>query len=112
MSRIAPAVALEVEERADGFCEACGGWLGVGMAEGPSFHHRHARGMGGAGNHMEWIDQAINLMLVHNLCHNIAPGSIHQNPDRSRRLGHIVSLGTDPTPIVVQVVRNLRELRA
>lgn len=108
MSRITPAVAEEVDERANGYCEACGWPLG----EVGEFHHRHARGMGGAGNHMPWIDTAINLMKVHGRCHNLDRGSIHQNPDRSRRLGHIVSLGVDPATIVIQVVRNLRELRA
>lgn len=108
MSRIPADVAEQVELRAWGYCEACGGPLN----EKGEFHHRHARGMGGAGNYMPWIDTAVNLMLVHSLCHNLHQGSIHQRPDRSHRLGHIVSLGVDPATIPVVVTRNLRDLVA
>lgn len=112
MSRIPRAVAAEVTYRAGGYCEACGGPLVGAMA----FHHRMARGMGGAGNHFPWIDTAANLMLVHGdlgwNCHNLTEYSIHQNPERSLRLGHIVPWGTDPATVPVVVARDLLELRA
>lgn len=114
MSRIPPRVVLEIERRAAGYCEACGGPLGHLRR---AIHHRHARGMGGAGNHFAWIDTAINLMLVHGdliiNCHNVTGYSIHQNPDRSERLFHTIAYGTDPATVPAPIVaRDLRSLRA
>lgn len=110
MSRIPEAEAEAVHERAGGYCEACayplGGW------PLPELHHRHARGMGGSGNHFPWIDLAVNLMLVHSACHNGARWSIHGRGDRSERLGHIVRYGTDPATVTVYTAQNLRELVA
>lgn len=118
MSRISMVQAELVIERASNwegclFCEACGGPVGSLKW---AFHHRHARGMGGAGNHFPWIDQAVNLMLVHGdlrvNCHNLSEYSIHQNPARSERLGHIVPWGTDPATVPFRAARDLQELRA
>lgn len=118
MSRIAAGQLSIIVDRAstwDGqmFCEACGGLIG---SLHWVLHHRHARGMGGAGNHFPWIDKAVNIMLVHGdvrlNCHNLTEYSIHQNPDRSLRLGHIVPYGTDPATVSVTVARDLRAIRA
>lgn len=114
MSRIPPREVQVVVERAGGYCEACGGPLGHLRT---ALHHRHARGMGGAGNKLSFIDTAVNLMLVHGdlvlNCHNLTEYSIHQNVDRSKRLFHILPWGTDPHTVPAPVVaRNLRELRA
>lgn len=70
-----------------------------------ALHHRLPLSAGGP-------NVAVNLMLVHGGCHNVAPGSIHQNPARSYRLGHLVRRGGDPAEIPVVAVANLRELRA
>lgn len=118
MSRVPGLVAAEVLDRAYApelgclVCEACGGLI----AGGHAFHHRHARGMGGAANDFPWIDTAINLMVVHGdlsrNCHNLTPYSIHQNPARSRRLGHIVPYGTDPATVPWVAEPRLLVLRA
>lgn len=109
MSRIAEAVVDALYQRAAGFCEACGGPMGAG-----AIHHRHPRGMGGT--RIEWIDRLPNLMLVHGdlrtNCHNLTEYSIHANPVRSYRLGHMVRRGQDPAVIPFETVRNLRELVA
>lgn len=97
----------DILDRANGCCEACGGpWGGEGMA----FHHRLALKHGGP-------NTVANLMWVHGgfriNCHNLHQGSIHQNPDRSRRLFHILPAGTDPETAPRPIaVRELRELRA
>lgn len=93
MSRVPDAVAEEVHDRADGRCEACGGYLGY---DGGCFHHRLARKHGGK-------DEVVNLMEVHPLCHNGHRYSIHGAPKRSRRLGHIVPSGDDPAEKAVEV---------
>lgn len=110
MSRIPPKVAEAVLERAQGHCEACGYVIWPGsMTEGGAFHHRQPRGMGGGSRPVDTLE---NLMLVHHSCHNVAPGSIHQNPQRSYELGHLVRRNSDPADIRVQVRRDLRDLRA
>lgn len=104
MSRIPPVVVAEVHERAHNYCEACGGFIAASGA----LHHRLPRSAGGE-------HTAANLMYVHGgfdrNCHNISQGSIHQNPSRSYRLGHLVHRGTDPASIAVQVVPTLHHLR-
>ncbi len=84
------------------YCEACGGLIGTRV---PALHHRLLRSAGGQ-------HTAENLMLVHSECHNVAPGSIHQNPTRSYRLGHLVHRGQDPATVPVIVARDLRDLRS
>lgn len=116
MSRIPTAVAVEVLARATDdeygalLCEACTHPIAGAYA----FHHRHPRGRGGS--RLPWIDTAVNLMVVHAYfgwnCHNLTEYSIHQNPARSRRLGHIVPYGIDPATVPVVGEPRLRELRA
>ena len=105
MSRIPPSVAREVIERAGPYCEACGGPL----TQAGAFHHRQPRSAGGT-------DTAVNLMLVHGgfswNCHNLTEYSIHQNPTRSYRLGHLVRRGMDPATIPVTLASDLSSLRA
>lgn len=118
MSRIPDRVVAEVLARAGSdilcclVCEACGGAIAGGYA----LHHRHARGMGGAANDFPWIDAAPNLMVVHGdlarNCHNLTAYSVHQNPARSRRLGHILPFGTNPASVPWTVEPRLMELRA
>lgn len=104
-SVITPEVAEEVIARAGGNCEACGGPLAGWRT---AMHHRKPRKHG---DH-----SAANLMLVHGdfnvNCHNLHQGSIHANPSRSHRLGHILYENEEPAEREVVVVRNLLELRA
>lgn len=92
-------------------CEACGERIG-GLRY--ALHHRHPKGRGGT--KLPWIHTAVNLMLVHGdfslNCHNLTEYSIHQNPTRSYRLGHMVRRGTHPAMVPVIVEPRLRELRA
>lgn len=95
-------------ERANWHCEACGGGLNTANREAYALHHRKSR--------RYHDDSPANLMVVCGAiwsnCHNLSEGSIHQNPARSRRLGHIIGEHDDPALIPVITVRNLRELRA
>lgn len=106
MSRIPVTVVEDVYERAAGYCEACGGPLGM---LGAALHHRLPRSAGG-------LDETANLMLVHGSlrlnCHNLSEYSIHQNPTRSYRLGHMVRRGMRPADIPAMVAADLRLLRA
>lgn len=90
-------VADAVLERAMGHCEACG-WPAVGKMD---MHHRKLRSHGGE-------DAVINLIWVHHTCHVIAPWSIHQNPQRSYDLGHMVRENADPAGIPVTVDLHLK----
>lgn len=104
MSRIPEAVIAEVDARADDHCEACGGRLWYGhMSEGAAYHHRQPLSAGG-------MNTTDNLIKVHHGCHNVAEGSIHQNPARSYALGHLVRRGHEPTNHPVIVRRDLRQL--
>lgn len=97
MSRISSWVVDEVYARADGHCEHCGQRIGEG--EIVALHHRLALKHGGA-------NTAANLMLVIGVHHNIHQESIHQNPLRSRMLGHIIpswDAWRDPASIPVQL---------
>jgi hypothetical protein len=95
------AVIAAVTERASGYCEACGYPLG---SQPPAHHHRKLRRYG---DH-----SAANVLVVHHRCHNLHQGSIHQNPDRSHRLGHMLHGNEDPASVPAIAVRNLLELRA
>lgn len=116
MSRIATATVAECLDRAGYYCEACGGHLS--MASKYDLHHRSPRGRGGAFNRMPWIDTPVNLMVIHAgviglNCHTLTQYSIHQNPERSKRLWHSLELGTDPNTVPgPTVTRDLRSLRA
>lgn len=74
-----------VEDRAQGYCEACGGSARSSMA----LHHRKLKSRGGK-------DTVSNLIRVHHECHNLATDSIHLNPARAETLGHMVGSWQDP----------------
>lgn len=86
MSRIPKKVADAVYERANGRCECCG--TGISYGQIVALHHRKALKHAGP-------DTVENLMLVIGDHHNLHQDSIHQNPARSRELGHIVSREVD-----------------
>jgi hypothetical protein len=96
------ALAEEIHQRSDGHCEACGGWL---SSEGGVFHHRLLRSQGGR-------DTLANVMEIHAVCHNGHTGSIHSQPARSYRLGHLVRSGIDPITCAVIVVPDLLSMRS
>jgi hypothetical protein len=93
MSRIPERVVAEVLERAGEYCEACQMPMRTSSRGDYELHHRMARGMGGAGNRMAWIDTAINLSALHPKCH----AKVHANPQWSRDHGFIVPFGIDPS---------------
>jgi hypothetical protein len=95
MNRIPLYVVELVHKRAAGRCEHCGQRIAVGQVV--ALHHRKARKHGGK-------DEAINLMLVIGDHHNLHQDSIHQNPARSRDLGHIVSAYANPSDVPVQLL--------
>jgi len=99
-------IGMAVIRRSGGYCEACEARLIMdSLTEGAAFHHRLPRSAGGG-------ESLINLMLVHHSCHNVAPGSIHQNPARSYRMGHLVHRGSDPADMPILTAPGLREMRA
>lgn len=110
MSRIHDAERELCLERADGYCEACA--RPVSYERGShAFHHRYERGMGGAANRLPFIDLAVNLMVVHPDCHNLASWSIHSRVARSERLFHIVR--SDPRDLPRPLaIPNLRLIAA
>lgn len=77
-------VAL-VEQRAQGYCEACGKPEQVTMA----LHHRKLKSRGGK-------DSVSNLMRVHHSCHNMSTGSIHANPQWAEDKGYMVASWQEP----------------
>ena len=70
----------------DGNCVKCGRTL----AEPVAVHHRKLRKHGGP-------DALSNLVALCSPCHNIAPGSVHQNPKDSYERGYLVKSWDDPT---------------
>ena len=82
-------VAL-VHQRANGYCEKCGGNADDGMA----LHHRKLKSRGGK-------DSVANLIWVHHKCHNTGTDSIHLNPAEAEHKGWMVGSWQDPdeTPI-------------
>ncbi len=77
-------VAL-VEQRAKGYCEACGKPEHATMA----LHHRKLKSRGGK-------DSVSNLMRVHHSCHNMSTGSIHANPQWAEDKGFMVASWQEP----------------
>jgi hypothetical protein len=97
VSRIPPAVVDEVLERAADHCEACG-WPMAGKMD---LHHRKLQSQGGG-------HTVVNLLWVHHRCHVLTRYSIHENPQRSYDLGHMVREAEDPSLVAVQVRLDLR----
>ena len=67
-----------VQERANGYCEVCGG-----VAQEAALHHRKLRSRGGK-------DEVCNLIWVHHKCHNLGTDSIHLNPEWAEDKGYMV----------------------
>lgn len=81
-------------ERTRGRCEWCGkpmAWFAMAA------HHRLLRSAGGT-----WA--LSNLMGTHHGCHNVQPGSIHQEPKLAISRGAIVSRHSRLPPAEVSVV--------
>lgn len=66
--------------RQEDTCPWCGEWLSF---ESFAAHHRLLRSAGGT-----W--DMSNIVALHPHCHNIAPGSVHQNPARAYSLGFMI----------------------
>jgi hypothetical protein len=69
----------------DVWCPVCGGRNN----ESSVIHHRKT----GTGNRR---DEFAWTLCVHSTCHNIAPGSIHQNPSLAYERGWLVPSWADP----------------
>jgi hypothetical protein len=78
-------IAQKVIERANGYCEVCGGVAQESMA----LHHRKLRSQGGK-------DQVSNLIWVHHKCHNLGTFSIHNQPAVSVEKGWICPSWAEP----------------
>lgn len=85
-------VVEAVRLRADGHCEACGLFL-FGIVV---LHHRKLRSQGGR-------HTVENLILVHARCHD----AIHDQPNRSYDLGHMVRRRFDPASVSVTLLPGL-----
>jgi hypothetical protein len=81
-----------VLERANNYCEACGGAAEKGMA----LHHRKLKSRGGK-------DTAANLISVHHKCHNLGTKSIHLNPEWAERQGFMVASWQDPHEVPISL---------
>ena len=69
----------------DEMCMKCG----LTLREPVAVHHRKLRKHGGK-------DALSNLIALCSTCHNIAPDSVHQNPEMSYRYGWLVPSWADP----------------
>lgn len=69
----------------DEHCVKCGKFLYDGVA----VHHRKLRKHGGT-------DSLSNLIALCSTCHNIAPDSVHQNPESSYAKGYMCPSWADP----------------
>ena len=71
---------LALHDRQKGMCPWCGHNLNP---DDMAAHHRLLRAHGGT-----W-DMA-NIVVLHRWCHNVQPGSVHQEPRRAYRLGFMI----------------------
>ena len=70
-------------DRQGGLCPWCGFGLRSELAGDMAAHHRRLRSHGGT-----W--DLANLVGLHGGCHNVQPGSVHQEPKRAYRLGFMI----------------------
>lgn len=82
---ISAKVVEIVQERANGYCETCGGSAQLSMA----LHHRKLRSRGGG-------HTVSNLISVHHGCHNLNTDSIHLSPGNAQNKGWIVASWQEP----------------
>lgn len=85
MKMIDSKIVSLVEQRAQGYCEACG----KPEQESMALHHRQLKSRGGK-------DTVSNLIRVHHSCHNMSTGSIHANPSWAEDMGFMVPSWKDP----------------
>lgn len=71
---------LTLHDRQGGICPWCGQHVDV---EAMHAHHRLLRSAGGT-----WA--LSNILGLHGWCHNVQPGSVHQEPKRSYGLGFML----------------------
>lgn len=83
----------------DHYCVKCG----KPLREPVAVHHRKLRGQGGR-------DEITNLIALCSPCHNIAPGSVHQNPRTSYASGWMVPSWADPAEWPVTLANGDRVL--
>ena len=74
-----------VHYRAKGYCEICGKVAEPTMA----LHHRKLKSRGGK-------DSASNLVWIHHGCHNLDTLSVHNQPQKSKDYGYMVSSWQEP----------------
>ena len=77
-----------VHRRAAGYCEVCGRVAESTMA----LHHRKLKSRGGK-------DTVSNLIWIHHGCHNLNTDSIHNHPEKSQQLGHMVGSWQEPEDV-------------
>jgi len=87
-----PYLRFKLKERSRGYCEACSWPVGEEWAA----HHRLLRAQGGE-------HEMPNLLILHHGCHNIAPKSVHQNPEWSYERGLMLRMGSDPASSPMQL---------
>lgn len=80
-------------QRCEGYCESCGMPLRL---EQFARHHRLLRSHGGK-------DELANLVALHHYCHNVSPGSVHQEPTAAYRVGLLVRSAQDPAEIPLRL---------
>ena len=83
----------------DRHCVKCG----KPLHEPVAVHHRKLRKHGGQ-------DDITNLIALCSPCHNIAPGSVHQNPRISYENGWLVHSWGDPADTPVTLANGSRVL--
>ena len=71
---------LRLWDRQNGMCPWCGYSLNP---DDMAAHHRLLRSHGGT-----W--DLANIVGLHHGCHNLQPGSVHQEPKRAYRLGFMI----------------------
>ena len=80
MKSLTPKSRLTLHDRQNGMCPWCGHNLNP---DDMAAHHRLLRAHGGT-----W--DLANIVGLHHGCHNIQPGSVHQEPRRAYRLGFMI----------------------
>ena len=80
MKSLTPKSRLTLHDRQNGMCPWCGHNLNP---DDMAAHHRLLRAHGGT-----W--DLANIVGLHHGCHNIQPGSVHQEPRRANRLGFMI----------------------
>ena len=80
MKSLNPKSRLQLHDRQNGACPWCGRNLNP---DAMAAHHRLLRSQGGT-----W--DLANIVGLHHGCHNLQPGSVHQEPRRAYRLGFMI----------------------